>query len=519
MINKQTNNKLLKIDGKIFTILSNLGQGTYGSVYLIQVNDKGEKNNRAAKLISNDPKKGIRSLHEIDIMNRLVHPNIVHSTGLIAEVSFNTTTELILMPIASTDLYEYVQKDFKVFTITQRLKILYDIVLGINFMHRSNYLHLDLKLENILLFGISTKSSLVLQAKITDFGISLHLQGEKSVYYPIPLFTVNYRPIEALEGRNIYTTSSDIWSLGNIFFKVLSGGKNIFEKYNEIDVKKSIYKYFSPTAINSTLNSAFDNLNPLDKYNAIDITRRMLSFNPSDRPSTYEILTHPLFSRLKNVTNAPILYNSGYLKINTIRQPRLDIIYYYGFDYLVRLSINNNLRLETVFLAGDLYQNSLFYSGKLVGNFAKDSRLVSLLISTCLYMAVKMCEKIIIDPKTLAESFDNIFTEFDIIKTEVFLVQTLKGIIYPSNLFSGSLSLEALKLSFTWLRNIFIYYKLNMNIWIDDNKRNIIEGRNKLYNKHILFKDFLALTNYKHLMNNFKQDEYIEMLYNTDKNG
>ena len=70
------------IGGHKIELLSALGQGTYGSVYLTNVNNV----KKAIKIITNPGKEGIKSLREIDIMSRFNHPNLVHAEGIIVGI-------------------------------------------------------------------------------------------------------------------------------------------------------------------------------------------------------------------------------------------------------------------------------------------------------------------------------------------------------------------------------------------------------------------------------------------------
>lgn len=89
---------------------------------------------------------------------------------------------------------------------------------GILYCHSNRVIHRDLKPQNILIDGDGN-------VKIADFGLA------RSFTVPLPsltheVVTLWYRPPEILLGQKIYSPSIDIWSIGTIFGKLISGNAN-----------------------------------------------------------------------------------------------------------------------------------------------------------------------------------------------------------------------------------------------------------------------------------------------------
>ena len=93
------------------------------------------------------------------------------------------------------------------------------ICAGLDFAHHSGIIHRDLKPENILLDGKTPK--------IADFGLAAIV--DKILGNVEGAGTLSYQAPESLLGSN--TTTSDVYSLGLIFYEMFTG-KN---PYNELE--------------------------------------------------------------------------------------------------------------------------------------------------------------------------------------------------------------------------------------------------------------------------------------------
>lgn len=448
-------------------------------------------------------REGIKSLKELDVMSKLVHPNLVRAEGILVGIN-GAVTVGIIMPLAATDLQRMMSNP--TVTTLQRLKILFDILNGVKYLHDSGYIHLDLKPMNVLMFG---KDNTII-AKLTDFGISLILErnvrGELEKYYPSELVTVTHRAPEILAGDRNYSKASDMWSLGMIFLEVLSGGKSIYSDFTKSKVKTSNKKFLSPGMIDQTLNIFLAGLEPQIRTDGITIIRRMLDFNPKNRPTVDQVMKSKLFTHMgvKNLSHGMVIYKRPY-------PPRhCNLIYYYGFDYLVRLAMKFPIKTETFFLAADIYQRSLAYGHHLTGNFNKDWPNVALTATTSLYMAIKMTEPYSPNLKKLVALASEIFNEDDLVKVEAALTQLFEGIIYSKNLFTETVGKDRLVYAFELLHNCHIYYRIDLDKWKRENPK-LLDG----YNKYDLFSNYIVLTEYFKLMDK-KQKEYLPNLYKKD---
>lgn len=189
--------------------------------------------------------------------------------------------------------------------------ILYQIVLGIAYLHSRQVAHLDLNPKNILL-------SKECDVKLTGFSKSLPkwlppAPGLKLVYqdfYKAPETILNNE-----DSQNCFF-KADIWALGCTFFELMEQKHILNHKRQYQDQLKTMFSLLGrpsrnqldfvvhPSTRNWVLSTAPHptrkpssylsprNSDPL----ARDLLDKMLTINPHDRPSACEILKHPFFS-------------------------------------------------------------------------------------------------------------------------------------------------------------------------------------------------------------------------------
>ena len=191
----------------------------------------------------------------------------------------------------------------------------YQIIKGLNYLHKKKIIHRDLKPQNLL---INSENKI----KICDFGLARGY-GVPVKTYTNEVVTLWYRPPDILLGNKIYDISCDIWSAGCIFAEMLLGhplfsGKNESEQCEQIfhligtpDEDTFNWLKESPewnTGINGdgftkvTRKNFLTTFNQIDDQLAIDILDKILVFDPEQRICTDDLLKHPFFQDL-DLTN------------------------------------------------------------------------------------------------------------------------------------------------------------------------------------------------------------------------
>jgi hypothetical protein len=101
--------------------------------------------------------------------------------------------------------------------IERCLTLFTQICYALSFAHKADVIHGNIKPENILLDGMGN-------VRVTDFGMTRLLQTEAD--RPIPQVitgSIGYLSPEQMKERSVQTVSSDIYSLGILFYEMLTG--------------------------------------------------------------------------------------------------------------------------------------------------------------------------------------------------------------------------------------------------------------------------------------------------------
>nr|XP_002122169.1 myosin light chain kinase, smooth muscle isoform X2 [Ciona intestinalis] len=199
-----------KFSGK-YEVKEKLGQGRFGKVH--RVVDRAMNREYAAKIMRALKARDREAVNmEIDIMNQLRHPRLVQ---LIDAYTHGREMIMVMDLVAGGELFERViDEDFEL-TEAACIKYMRQICDGVEFMKRSQIVHLDLKPENIMCINKTGT-----QIKIIDFGLARKFNPNEvtRVMFGTPEFVapevINYDAIGF---------ETDMWSVGVICYILLSG--------------------------------------------------------------------------------------------------------------------------------------------------------------------------------------------------------------------------------------------------------------------------------------------------------
>jgi non-specific serine/threonine protein kinase/serine/threonine-protein kinase len=203
----------------LYKIISEIGRGGMGAVYLAERDDAHFTRRVALKLI----KRGMdtdfvvqRFRHERQILASLDHPNI---GGLIDGGATEADLPYFIMEyVEGQPITEYANENS--LTTAERLKLFRTVCSAVQYAHQNLVIHRDLKPSNILV----TKDG---EPKLLDFGIAKLLQADGGAEMELTatavrVMTPEYASPEQIKGERI-TTSSDVFSLGVLLYELLTG--------------------------------------------------------------------------------------------------------------------------------------------------------------------------------------------------------------------------------------------------------------------------------------------------------
>ncbi|KAK8844183.1 hypothetical protein M9Y10_024388 [Tritrichomonas musculus] len=205
-------------------------------------------------------------LSEYEILNMLNHPNIIKAYGIF--LSDETNPASILLEYCPTNLDKLVTNQS--LDNIQIVKLIYQIVEGMKYVHFNKIIHRDLKPSNILITDDLT-------VKICDFGISKLMTTEEQSMTR-GLGTQKFMAPEIVNEED-YDEKADVYSFGVLLFFVLSNGKMPKITIPQIGNGKKAEIPSSFTSFATELINSCWNFDPKDRPSFIDIEKELKDNN------------------------------------------------------------------------------------------------------------------------------------------------------------------------------------------------------------------------------------------------
>ncbi|XP_059468545.1 serine/threonine-protein kinase ICK isoform X3 [Neocloeon triangulifer] len=291
-----------------YVTLTQLGDGTYGSVVLGQRVDTGEKvaiKKMKRKYFSWDE---AMSLREVKSLKKLSHTNVIKLKEVIRE----NDTLYFVFEYMKENLYQLMKERDKLFPESVVRNMIFQVLQGLAFMHRNGFFHRDMKPENLLCCGPEL-------IKIADFGLAREIRSQPP--YTDYVSTRWYRAPEVLLHSTGYGPPIDLWAVGCImselytFRPLFPGNSEIdqifkicsvlgtpdkrdwpegFQLANAMNFK---FPQFSRTPIASLVPNANDG--------GISLLEDLLSWDPAKRPTAVQAIRYPYFKMAQKLGMLP----------------------------------------------------------------------------------------------------------------------------------------------------------------------------------------------------------------------
>ncbi|XP_046545081.1 MAPK/MAK/MRK overlapping kinase-like isoform X1 [Haliotis rubra] len=293
-----------------YRILGKKGEGTFSDVLKCQNKEDGTYVACKKMKQTYESWEQVQHLREIQAMRRLnPHTNVLDLLEIIFDKKSGTL--VLVVELMDMNMYELIKGKRHHLPERKVKHYMYQLIKSIDHMHRNGIFHRDVKPENILI-----KEDLL---KLADFGSC------RSVYSKQPyteyISTRWYRAPECLLTDGYYTFKMDMWSVGCVFFEILSLHP-LFPGSNEVDQIAKIHdimgtpesgvlkkmKNRSRGARSRGISFNFPQKQgtgiqrflPHVSQEAIELINKMCTYDPDDRVSARCAIKHAYFKELRD---------------------------------------------------------------------------------------------------------------------------------------------------------------------------------------------------------------------------
>ena len=286
---------------KEFHILNKLGEGSYANVY--RVRRTTDKKVYAMKVIKEFSMKREDKISLINEINILAKHKCDYLIKFHEVFTYRSSFFIVMEHAVNKDLASLIKSNRSkqhFFNKNDISKWIYQLSIGLKYLHDRNVIHRDLKPANILLDSHYN-------IKICDFGISkIHSSGnylaKTQIGSPI------YMSPETVSNK-WYDNKVDLWALGCIFFELIT-----------LD-----YAFNAKTmpALFKVINRGKYSKHKINNVNYIALLDKLLQVDPKDRFNIQQVIDYlPRVFR----DDSLIHHNKNNLKVTRIRiLPALNI--------------------------------------------------------------------------------------------------------------------------------------------------------------------------------------------------
>ncbi|PWA67853.1 serine/threonine-protein kinase Rad53 [Artemisia annua] len=300
-----------------FEKLEQIGEGTYGQVYMAREIRTGEI--VALKKIRMDNEREgfpITAIREIKILKKLHHENVIKLKEIVTSPGPEKDDQgrpdgnkykggiYMVFEYMDHDLTGLADRPGMRFSVPQIKCYMRQLLTGLHYCHVNQVLHRDIKGSNLL---IDNEGNL----KLADFGLARSYSIDHNGNLTNRVITLWYRPPELLLGTTKYGPAVDMWSVGCIFAELLHG-KPIFPGKDEPEQASKIWELCGAPDENIWPGVSkypwYNNLKPtrplkrrlrevfrhFDRH-ALELLEKMLTLDPEKRISAKDALDAEYF--------------------------------------------------------------------------------------------------------------------------------------------------------------------------------------------------------------------------------
>lgn len=262
-----------------------LGSGSFGQVREATVKDAPTKEVRAVKMIERDNEDGEWSnqaifVREVALLQQICHENIIRYYDFYEDVHF---LYVVMELCKGGEIFGKIV-ELKRFSEKNAAVLGQQMLRAIDYIHKINICHRDIKAENFML----AEPSITSVVKMIDFGMACKFEEGQAL---TELCGSPHYLAPELIGQK-YNHLADVWACGVLLY-LLMYGHYPYDAKQPRDIMVKIL----------TEPIKWQTKAKLSKY-GLDFLKRMLEHDPKKRVSAEEALAHP-WMKLANAPSSP----------------------------------------------------------------------------------------------------------------------------------------------------------------------------------------------------------------------
>lgn len=211
-----------------YEVVTKIGEGGFGKVFCVK--KRGTDQLYAAKCIrARLNRDKVKSKQEIELLKSVRNDFIISYVD-----SFEGPSEIILVTeyLEGGELFERIVDESFELLESDCCFFIRQVCKGLDYLHRNNIVHLDIKPENIVLRGREGRN-----IKIIDFGTAIKLQPGQKVQNMVG--TPEFMAPEVVNFDDI-SLETDQWSVGVLSFILLSGYSPFLDDNDDQKMNKTL---------------------------------------------------------------------------------------------------------------------------------------------------------------------------------------------------------------------------------------------------------------------------------------
>ncbi|XP_075589974.1 uncharacterized protein LOC124497731 [Dermatophagoides farinae] len=302
---KQQQSTMMHSSIEKYEKIAKIGEGSYGIVFKCRNRDNGQLV-AIKKYVETEDDPLIKkiAMREIKMLKQLKHPNLIN----LIEVFRRKRKLHLVFEYCELTVLDILEKYPRGVPEAMIKRIMWQTINAVNFCHKHNCIHRDVKPENILL----TRECVV---KLCDFGFARTLiPGENYTDY---VATRWYRAPELLVGDTNYGPAVDVWAIGCVAAELMRG-EALWPGKSDVDqlylIRKTLGDLLARHITIFRTNEFFagvsipepDTIEPLEQkipkhidQTGLEFLRRTLDKDPSKRTTCEQLLQFSYFNNVK----------------------------------------------------------------------------------------------------------------------------------------------------------------------------------------------------------------------------